>query len=96
MKRTRNLIYALTFLLAATGFLLGFWPLAAAGVVCAALLGRPFFAIVVGLLLDLAYGQPIGILYYVFFPFTLLALLSIAAHFFGKRYLLQKNGPGYM
>ncbi len=90
MNNNKKIVYAACFLLTASGFLLSWWPLAIAGVIIAALLGSYIFALFVGLLLDLAYGAPLGLMHYLFFPCTLTAALSIAARVVGMRYLFQK------
>lgn len=69
-------ILALSFALAAAGFLLPFWPLSLFGVAIAALLGHWIFAVLIGLLLDIAYGTPLGTLHYIYFPFTIFALIA--------------------
>ncbi len=89
-NKDRNLIFALSFLCAATGFLIPFWPLTVVGVVGAALFGQYIFAVVLGVLLDLAYGSPTGFLHYLFFPFTILSAASIVLRILGKKYLFRK------
>ena len=79
-------IVATSFVLAALGFLLSFWPLSVAGILLAALMGRWVTAILLGLLKDIAYGTPVGVLHFLFFPFTLLALLGIVARQLKLRY----------
>ena len=68
-------MFAGLFILAALGFLLSFWWLSALAVVVGGVLGRSIFALVLGLLLDFAWGTPTGSLQVVLFPLTLLALL---------------------
>lgn len=86
-------IYALTFAIAATGFLVPFWPLSVAGILIAALSGRYIFALMVALLLDLASGVPTGFLHYLYAPFTILAALAGALRLFGGAYVLDKTPP---
>ena len=86
-------IYATTFLLAAAGFLLELWPLCVTGVLLAALSGRWLFAVLVALLIDVAWGAPTGALGFILFPLTALALIAALARMFGSRYFLDKNLP---
>ena len=91
MTQSSRWIYAITFLLAAAGVLLPFWPLSIVGVLIGALSGRWIFAVVVALLIDLAWGAPTGVLHFLYFPFTLLALAAAAARAWGGRYFLDKH-----
>lgn len=95
-NRNRNLILAIAFLCAASGFIINFWPLEVVGIVGAALLGHYIFALLVGVMLDLAYGTPTGILYYLFFPFTLLAAASVLGRIVGKKFLIRKTPPEHL
>ena len=91
MSQSSRWIYAVTFLLASAGFLYPFWPLSVAGVLLASLSGRFMFGILIGLILDLAWGAPTGTLHYLFFPFTIVALLGLIARYSGSYYFLDKN-----
>jgi hypothetical protein len=82
---------AITFLVASAGFLLQLWPLALAGVVAMACVGRGWYAIPAGFLLDLAYGAPVGALAYLFFPFTIAALAVVVVRFWMGRYFFDKT-----
>ncbi len=85
------MLLALTFLLTSAGFLLQFWPLALLGIIAMGCVGRGWYAIPVGFLLDLAYGAPTGTLYVLVFPFTIVALGVIVVRFWTMRYLLDKT-----
>lgn len=77
MLRSKKIhIIAASFALVALGFLF-FWPLSIVGILLAALAGRWVTALLLGLLIDIAYGTPVGRLHFLLFPFTLLALLGI-------------------
>lgn len=91
MSPSSRWIFAVTFVLASTGFLLPFWPLSVLGVVLCALSGRWFFALFIGLMLDIAWGAPTGTAQYLYFPFTALALLCVVARYWGARYFLDRN-----
>lgn len=91
MSQNSRWIYAVTFLLASAGFLVPFWPLSVAGVALAALSGRWIFGVSTGLLLDLAWGAPVGTYHYFFFPFTIVALLGFVARYWGSYYFLDRN-----
>lgn len=84
-------IYAITFGLAAAGFMLPFWPLAVVGILISVFSGRWLFGIIVALLIDLAWGAPTGALHFLYFPFTLLAVAGAAARIWGSRYFLDRN-----
>ena len=90
MNNTRFLL-AICFLLAALGFLLPLLPLSALGILIAGLSGRYLFAIAIGLLFDIAYGAPMGALHFVWFPFTLVALVAMLGSELAKRYLLGRT-----
>ncbi len=89
----RRFILAAFFLLAALGFVLPFWPLSALGIALIALMGRWFLAVAVGLLLDLAWGAPIGLVHYLYFPFTLFAALCALARLAGATYFIDRDLP---
>jgi hypothetical protein len=91
MTQSSRFIYAVSFLLAAAGFILSLWPLSVLGVALAALSGRWISAVLIGLLLDIAWGAPTGMYRYLFFPFTLLALMGFMLSHFGGRYFLDRH-----
>ncbi len=91
MSYSSRFIYAIAFLLASAGFLVPMWPLSVAGIMLAAFCGRWIFAVVVGLLLDIALGAPTGTYQYFFFPFTIVALVGLIAHYYGKQYFFDRN-----
>lgn len=93
MTMSSRYIYALSFAIAAVGFLVPFWPLCVIGILLASLSGRYFFAIFMALLLDLGAGVPTGLLQYVFVPFTILAVLASLLRVFGRAYFLDKTPP---
>lgn len=66
-------------LLALLGFFLPLWEFSALAILLAAFFKHPVLAVAVGLVLDIAYGAPTGLLGLLFFPFTLLALAAAAA-----------------
>ncbi len=65
MTQNTRWIYAVSFALAAAGFLMPLWPLSVLGLLLAALSGRWLFAIAMGLLLDIGWGPPGGLLHYI-------------------------------
>lgn len=93
MTLASRYIYALSFAIAATGFLLPFWPLCVVGILIAALSGRYVFAIIMGLLLDLGFGQPTGITRYLMVPFALLAGIASLMRVYAGAYFLDKTPP---
>lgn len=84
-------IWAVSFICAAAGFLLPWWPLSVVGILLAAFAGRYFFAIALGLLLDVAYGAPVGRWHVLYFPFALLGIAAAAVRYWGVRYV--RRGP---
>lgn len=87
IRRSTAWILAASFLIAAAGFLLPFWPLTVVGIALCALSGRWAFAIAMGLLLDVGYGTPVGPWHALYVPFTLCALVFTALRLSGMRYL---------
>jgi hypothetical protein len=90
MKKTPWIIVT-SFILSAAGFLMPFWPLSVAGVLLSALTGRIFFALFLGLLLDIAWGPPPGYFHILYLPFVLLSLVGSLVYMFAGRYLLSKK-----
>ena len=84
-------ILATSFILAAAGFLLPFWPLSLVGIFISAVSGRWVFAIAIGLLLDVAYGAPEGSWHMLFFPFALFGVFATGLRFVALRYLLPQQ-----
>lgn len=93
MSLTTRYIYAITFIITAVGFLLPFWPLMVLGIIVAALSGRYLFAVFMALLVDIGSGLPLGVLRYLFVPFTILAIVAALVRVFGERYFLDKTPP---
>jgi hypothetical protein len=93
MSLQSRYIYALSFAIAAIGFLLPLWPLCVLGILLAALSGRYAFAVGMALLLDLGSGIPTGLLHYLFVPYTILAACACALRLFGGAYFLDKTPP---
>ncbi len=93
MSANTKWILSISFLLAAVGFLLPLWPLSLLGIALAALSGRWVFAIAIGVLLDLAYGAPLGTLHYLYFPFTLAAVVLSLVRYVGMGYVMNKDFP---
>src|SRR5689334_4215668 len=91
INKQRRLFIALCFMLGGLGFLLSLWPLEALSIALGAVGGEYIFALFLGILLDVAYGVPPGLLHFLFFPFTLLAALGIVIRIVVKRYFLQKS-----
>jgi hypothetical protein len=76
MKKKTQIIWVSSFLLAAIGFLLPFWPLVVMGVLLSAFSGRWLLALLLGFLIDCIYGVPVGELRLLYVPFTLLAAVG--------------------
>lgn len=90
MLSKRSLI-AISFTAIAVGFLSGLWPLCIIGILLAALSGRWVTALLLGILLDVAYGVPTGILQVVRLPFTIFAALSVLGYLFFADHLRKKE-----
>lgn len=91
MSKSSRWIFAVSFLFGAAGFLLPFWPLSVVGVLLAALTGRSIFAVIMGILLDIALGAPTSTAKFLLFPFTIVALLGVIAQYWGSYYFLDKS-----
>ena len=90
--KKRKWVLSAAFFLVAVGFFTPFWPLAALGVLVAALYGATVASVVLGLLLDIAYGPPVGVFSYLLFPFTLLAAVCIVGRYLGVVTLYDRGG----
>ena len=91
MKQNDAWMLAVSFVLAAAGFLWPFWPLSVLGIALCAFSGRWFFAILIGLLLDVGYGVPVGRFAFLYVPFTLCALVCGLLRLFAVRYLFERK-----
>jgi len=91
MKQNTIWIVTTSFLVAAAGFLLPFWPLTVVGIALCAFSGRWPYAIAIGLLLDVGYGAPVGPYHALYVPFTLCALVCTAVRLLGARYMLGRS-----
>ena len=92
MTRNRWLA-ALIFVVTAGSFLLEMWPVATVGVIAMGFVGRGFLAPLLGLLLDFAYGAPLGTASYLFFPFALLGFIVVALRYSTRRFFLDRASP---
>lgn len=86
-------ILATYIALAAIGFLLPFWPLSALCICMLALGGRWFVAVMLGLVLDLAWGTPVGAVHELFLPFTELAAVSALVRIAAADYFIDRDLP---
>ncbi len=84
-------VYAGTFLLIGAGFLLPFWPLSVVGVALCALSGHYIFAVIAALLVDVAWGAPLGTAQYLFFPLTLFAAACALLRLWAGKYFLDRG-----
>ena len=89
MSRNRWLV-ALISLVATGSFLIEAWPLSLAGIVAMAFVGRGLLAIPMGFLFDLAFGAPLGLAAYAFFPFTIVALAVLALRYGVRGYFINR------
>lgn len=85
-------ILAVSFVLAALGFLLPAWPLCILGICLAAFSGRWVFGICIGLLIDIAWGTPTGYAHFLLFPFTLAACLAAVGRYVSVSYVRKSSG----
>jgi hypothetical protein len=91
MKNPRRWILAVFIALTALGFVLPFWPLSALGLILLSLWGRWLVALLLGLLIDVAWGAPVGALHFIYFPFAALALVVALARLYGARYFIDRT-----
>lgn len=85
-------IYIGTFMCAAAGLLLPFWPLIMLGVAAAVLSGRTIFGVILALLFDIALGSPTGWFHWIHFPLVVLALACFVVRYVALRYMLERGG----
>jgi hypothetical protein len=88
---TTSIVFALSIVLAAAGFLLPLWPLSLVGVAIAGLAGRWAFALMLGLLLDIAFGAPVGQWHLLYFPFVFFALVLTMVRYFSSTYIRKSS-----
>ena len=81
-----------TFMCAAAGLLLPFWPLTMLGVAAAMLSGRAVFGLILALLFDIALGSPTGWLHWIHFPLVAFALICFIVRYLALRYMLERGG----
>jgi hypothetical protein len=93
MNAKNRWVVAAYLVFGAIGFLLPFWPLSALCVLMLALGGRWFVALLLGLVLDLAWGAPVGLLHALMFPFTLLAAVSALVRLAAADYFIDRDLP---
>ncbi len=93
MNSASRWIYAVSFALAAVGFLIPLWPLSVLGVLLATLSGRFVAGLLIGLLLDIAWGAPAAPFGFLYFPFTLAALAVAALRYWGAAYFFDRATP---
>lgn len=85
-------IYAVSFVLAGAGFLVPYWPLALLGIMLSALSGRWIFGLFIAVLLDAAWGV-LPLFGFLYFPFTLAALVAALARYWGARSFFDRSHP---
>jgi hypothetical protein len=95
MYRSKYIFSIISLALLAAGFLFSFWPLSAVGLLLAAATGQYAIAIVIGLILDVLYGAPVGRWHFVHVPFTLLSLLACFAHYYLSAFM-RKGDSGLL
>lgn len=88
---TTKWVLIASFLCVSGGFVVGFWPISLVGVGISAFGGVPIAAILFGLLLDIAYGVPTGVLHYLYVPYTIAALGAIGLRIMSMRFLLERS-----
>jgi hypothetical protein len=79
------------FMLAAGGFIIGWWPLELVGILVGAGAGSGIAAVGIGLLLDIALGAPTGLAHYLYFPFSIIAIIALAARYMGVKYFFERS-----
>lgn len=85
-KHTYNLIAVLSF---AAGLVFSFWYFSLFGLLLAAVAGQYATALLLGLVMDILYGTPVGHWHWLPVPFTAIALLASVAQYVLSRYLLR-------
>lgn len=93
MKFPDKWIYLASFLCAAGGLFVSFWPLTLLGVAVAVLSGRVLFGLILALLFDIVLGAPTGFLSYIHFPLVIAGLACFLIRYLALRHLLERGGP---
>lgn len=91
MKPRWRISLVVFFLITAVGFVLPFWPLTLLGIALLAFNGNWLAAILSALLIDLAWGAPVGFLHVLYAPFTACALLLCVLRWWGSEYFIDRN-----
>ena len=80
----------LAALIALLGFLF-YWPLGIIAILLAVFFEHYAVAIIIGIILDLAWGPPPASFHFLFFPLTILALVSMVVRISVKRYVRDQG-----
>jgi hypothetical protein len=94
MERFNLLIIIISIAFIGAGLLFSFWPLVLAGIALLVLYGHTAFGVSAALLFDLIYGEPTGVLAFLYFPFILFALLCVVLRIVALRVILPRGDLG--
>lgn len=90
--KNKNLFTLLcAFVLVSAGFAFSFWPLVPAGIALLVLYGHTALGITAGLIFDIVWGAPMGMLAFLHFPFLLFALLCVLIRVVALRVILPRG-----
>ena len=73
------------------GILFSFWPLVPMGLALLVLYGHTAFGITAGLIFDILWGAPVGVLAFLHFPFLLFALACVLIRVFALSVILPRG-----
>lgn len=92
MHRFDLSVVLLAILLMLIGLLLSLWPLVPAGVALLVFEGHVALGVTSGLVADLIFGAPLGMLSYVHFPFLLFAVACVVLRVVAVSVVLPRGG----
>jgi hypothetical protein len=91
MTRASIFLYVVALALLCAGLFVPFWPIAVVGVLLLSCTGRWIAAIGAGIVLDVLWGSPTGMLSLLHIPYTLLGLCGFLLRYWGSIYFLDRH-----
>lgn len=88
--RKKHLALTVGLLLSVLGFSIPFWPFVVIGILASSVM-YPIVGVLIGALADVVFGSPAGLLGHIYFPFTILGLISGLLSIFASTRLRSRN-----